>query len=80
MAVHRKTSMMASGTLNPFNLTASSKNSKVIKKKNEHVEELIEDYRQEFWHKTPFEKAEFHQCIPNPEKPGEMITIQLVTQ
>ena len=80
MAMHRKTSMMASGSFNPFDMSMSTKRSKVIKKKNEHVEELIADYKQELWHKTPFEKAEFHQCIPNPEKPGEMISIQLVTQ
>ena len=28
--------------------------------------------------KRPFCKAQYHQCIPNPEKQGELITVQLI--
>ena len=48
---------------------------KYEKKKSGVIDELITNYKKEFWNKKPFEKAEFHQCIPNPERPGELITV-----
>ena len=51
-----------------------------VRKKTRVIDELIKNYKKEMWNKNPFEKAEFHQCIPNPERPGELITVQLVVQ
>ena len=25
----------------------------------------------------PFMRAQYHQCLPNPKKPGELVTVQL---
>ena len=50
------------------------------RKKGEIIDELITNYKTETWNEQPYQKAEFHQCIPNPEKPGELITVQLMTR
>ena len=42
---------------------------------SEFAEALIEDYRNEYIMKYPFERAKYHQCIPNPSKDGEFITL-----
>ena len=47
--------------------------------KHQIIEDLIEKNKQDTWNKKPFEKAQFNQCIPNPDKPGEYITVQLLT-
>ena len=47
--------------------------------KHQIIEDLIEKNKKDTWNKKPFEKAQFNQCIPNPDKPGEYITVQLLT-
>ena len=81
MAMHRKHSMFDQSVLETEQTdTKSNKNLKITKKKRDHVEELIQDFKKDLWNKKPYVKAEFHQCIPNPERLGELITVQLVTQ
>jgi hypothetical protein len=44
------------------------------------VEKLIKTYEKQYAKKYPFEKGQYHQCIPNPLKTEEFITVQLVTR
>ena len=48
--------------------------------KREFLENLTKKYSELYEKMMPFEKSQFHQCIPNPdpEKQGELITVQLV--
>ena len=41
-------------------------------------ERLLEDYERNYMKKFPFEKGQFHQCIPNPYRENEFITVMLV--
>ena len=36
-------------------------------------------YDEKFTRKFKFERAQYHQCIPNPAKEKEFITVQLVS-
>ena len=40
-------------------------------------EKLIKLNEEEFMRKYKFDKAQYHQCIPNPEKENEFITVQI---
>ena len=57
-----------------FNLK-NGLDKKYERKKSGVIDEMITSYKKEFWNKKLFEKAEFHQCIPNPEIPNELITV-----
>ena len=46
-----------------------------LKTKHQMLDDLIEKNKRDTWNKKPFEKAQFNQCIPNPDKPGEYITV-----
>ena len=40
-------------------------------------EKLIRNNATEFSRKYKFDKSQYHQCIPNPEKENEFITVQI---
>ena len=42
------------------------------------IEKLIEQEELTYHKKLPFEYGQYHQCIPNPRKEGQLITVQLV--
>ena len=42
------------------------------------IDEMIKKDKN-FSKEHKFEKAQYHQCLPNPAKEGEVITVQLVT-
>jgi hypothetical protein len=46
--------------------------------RKQFVKELKEDYVSKHVKKFPFEHASYHQCIPNPKRTGEFITMQLM--
>ena len=50
-----------------------------MQEKHQVLQNLIEKNKQDTWNQKPFEKAQFNQCIPNPDKPGEYITVQLIS-
>ena len=39
---------------------------------------LLDNYERNYMKKFPFEKGQYHQCIPNPYRPDEFITVMLV--
>ena len=39
---------------------------------------LLKNYERNYMKKFPFEKGQYHQCIPNPYRPDEFITVMLV--
>ena len=41
-------------------------------------ENLLKHYEENYMKKFPFEKGQFHQCIPNPYIEDEFITVMLV--
>ena len=41
-------------------------------------ERLLSNYERNYMKKFPFEKGQYHQCIPNPHLPDEFITVMLV--
>ena len=41
-------------------------------------EKLLENYENNYMKKFPFEKGQYHQCIPNPYRQNEYITVMLV--
>ena len=45
----------------------------------EIIDKLIQNDKSQFESKRPFMKAQYHQCIPNPKKEGEMISVQLLS-
>ena len=45
----------------------------------EIIQKMIKHDRAQYVTKRLLDKAQYHQCIPNPEKPGELITVQLFT-
>ena len=48
--------------------------------RQDYVEHLIKEQKERYNKKFAFERGQFQQCMPNPdpEKKGEMITVQLV--
>ena len=44
----------------------------------EIMERLKKDYVQDYIKKFPFEKGQYHQCIPSPYVENEFITVMLV--
>ena len=46
---------------------------------SEVAEKIVKLYDKKFTRKFKFERAQYHQCIPNPAKEKEFITVQLVT-
>ena len=42
--------------------------------------EQLKNFRNDIQKKYPFEKGIYHQCIPNPELPGQYITVQFITR
>ena len=55
-----------------FQFAPSSLNGRQI------VTQLKEQYEIDHVKKFPFEKAQYHQCVPNPHNPDEFITVQIV--
>ena len=45
----------------------------------EIIQKLIKNDQDRYQTTRFFEKSQFHQCIPNPKKPSELITVQLFT-
>ena len=45
----------------------------------EIIQKLIQNDKDRYQTTRLFDKAQFHQCIPNPKKAGELITVQLFT-
>ena len=43
-------------------------------------EKLLANYERNYMKKFPFEKGQYHQCIPNPDRPNEFITVMLVNR
>jgi hypothetical protein len=43
------------------------------------LDDLLERDAKEYQIKRPFMRAQYHQCVPNPQKHGELITVQLVS-
>ena len=39
------------------------------------VYEMMDKFKSNYLKKFPFEKGMFHQCLPNPQKPEEYITV-----
>ena len=46
----------------------------------EYVDTLINQHEHTYQKKIPFERGQYHQCIPNPRKKNQLITVQLVKQ
>ena len=46
----------------------------------EFVKKLIQQQEDRYHKKFAFERGQYHQCIPNPMKEKQMITVQLVTR
>ena len=46
----------------------------------QYVDMLINQHEQTYQKKIPFERGQYHQCIPNPRKKNQLITVQLVKQ
>lgn len=44
----------------------------------EYVRELVKQQESRYHKKFAFERGQYHQCIPNPVNPSQMITVQLV--
>ena len=44
------------------------------------VENLKKIYEKKYKKKYPFEKSQYHQCMPNPQKEDEFITVQWVNR
>ena len=47
---------------------------------HEFVKKLIEQQESRYHKKFAFERGVYHQCIPNPQKEEQMITVQLVSR
>ena len=60
----------------PLERTLTKKDS--IQTPQDFIKQLKRDYQEHFNRKFAFEKAEYHQCIPNPAIPGGFITVQLM--
>ena len=43
-------------------------------------EKILEHYESRYNKKFPFERSQYHQCVPNPFKDNEFVTVQLVTR
>ena len=39
------------------------------------IKQLVKNDSEDFVIKRPFETAQYHQCIPNPKREGEYITV-----
>ena len=39
------------------------------------IEHLVKTDNEDFVIKRPYETAQYHQCIPNPKREGEYITV-----
>ena len=46
----------------------------------EMIESLTKLYEKNYKKKYPFEKSQYHQCMPNPSKEDEFITVQWVNR
>ena len=44
------------------------------------IESLTKLYEKNYKKKYPFEKSQYHQCMPNPSKEDEFITVQWVNR
>ena len=44
----------------------------------QYVKRLIQQQEDRYQKRLPFERGQYHQCIPNPENPKQLITVQLV--
>ena len=44
----------------------------------EIASKLLKSYERNYMKKFPYEKGQFHQCIPNPYRENEFITVMLV--
>ena len=42
------------------------------------MDELQKEYEEKYVKKYPLEKGVYTQCIPNPSRPSEFITVQVV--
>ena len=47
-------------------------------KGKDFVKALIQQQEERYQKKFAFERGQYHQCIPNPQKETQMITVQLV--
>ena len=45
----------------------------------EYIERLIKQQETVYHKKLPFECGQYHQCIPNPRREDQLITVQLVS-
>ena len=43
-----------------------------------YIKELKKEYEQKYVKTMPFERSVYTQCIPNPKRPAEFITVQMV--
>ena len=79
----RATQSMAangSGVMTASDQVSVIKQLKPTLQGNHVVDKLIENYETQYVKKFPFEKGQYHQCIPNPINSDEFITVQLVTR
>ena len=77
----RRQSIRPSSTIYVDNLALPKtvKKDEVIVESNvsglEITKKLIEKYEQDYTRKFKFDKAQYHQCIPNPSDSNEFITV-----
>ena len=57
------------------NTTAVDDDTENLLTPHQSVKKLKSEYHENYNRKFAFEKAEFHQCIPNPMIPGGFITV-----
>ena len=71
----------ASGKSKPIPEGKDAKPTPAVAEKDKKsvIEQMINNEFDYFKIERPFTKAQFHQCIPNPKRKGELITVQLVT-
>ena len=62
------------------NTTAVDDDAENLLTPHQFVKKLKSEYHENYNRKFAFEKAEFHQCIPNPMIPGGFITVQLMSR
>ena len=68
----RKTSKV-----NIFEEPAESKAAPKVKDRG-LIQKLVSKNFDYYQIRRPFVKAQYHQCLPNPAKLGELVTVQLV--